>query len=91
MNNAGVVHELSNVCSQLFDLQYKHLQTLKKNKIPQTESNIFQLNQFGVSFLKHTQTMLKDFFPTHERLVSEAITSSIENENQDCFAENHIF
>ena len=34
MNNAGVVHELSNVCSQLFDLQYKHLQTLKKNKIP---------------------------------------------------------
>lgn len=25
MNNPGVIHELSNVCSQLFDLQYRHL------------------------------------------------------------------
>ena len=51
----GVIHELSNVCSQLFDLQYKSLAMLRRNKVAISEANIKQLNFFGNKFLKYTQ------------------------------------
>ena len=52
--NPGVIHELSNVCSQLFDLQYKSLATLKRMKVAISEDNIKQLNFYGTKFLKFT-------------------------------------
>ena len=39
--NLSVIHELSNVCSQLFDVQYKSLAMLKRNKVTINEENIF--------------------------------------------------
>ena len=53
-----MIHELSNVCSQLFDLQYKSLAMLKRNKVTINEENIYQLNYYGNKFLKYTQQML---------------------------------
>lgn len=73
--NPGVINELSNVCSQLFDLQYKSLATLIRNKLPVNETNIKQLNFFGAKFLKYTQQMLQEFFPSNLKLVQEAIDS----------------
>lgn len=40
MKNLAVFHELSNICSQLFDLQYKSLMMLKRNKVRVQPSNI---------------------------------------------------
>jgi len=95
--NAGVINELSNVCSQLFDLQYKSLTTLAKNKFPVSEANIKQLNFFGAKFLKYTQQMLRDFFPTSLKLVQDALDSGTVTDPAsgqqvlECLTENHIF
>lgn len=72
-----MIHELSNVCSQLFDLQYKSLAMLRRNKVAISEANIKQLNFFGNKFLKYTQQMLQDFFPSNLKLVQGALESGI--------------
>lgn len=48
---------------------------LKRNKVPISEANIKQLNFFGNKFLKFTQQMLQDFFPSNLQLVQDALES----------------
>ena len=64
-----MIQELSNVSSQLFDLQYETLTMLKRNKVPIKEANITQLNFFGNKFLKYAQHMLQELFPRKSELV----------------------
>ena len=95
--NPQVINELSNVCSHLFDLQYKSINTLYNNKLPVSEANIKQLNFYGAKFLQYTQQMLKDFFPSKLKLVQDAVDSSTVPDPVsgqpilECLQENHIF
>jgi len=51
------------------------LATLIKNKCAVNETNIRQLNFFGAKFLKYTQQMLQEFFPSNLKLVQDALDS----------------
>ena len=70
---------------------------LKRNKVPISEANITQLNLFGNKFLKYTQQLLKDFFPSNQKLVQDALESGLVTDPStgqpvlECLSENHIF
>ena len=78
-------------------MQYKSLAMLRRNKVAISEANIKQLNFFGNKFLKYTQQMLQDFFPSNLKLVQDALDSSLVTDATtgqpilECLSENHIF
>ena len=64
--NPEVVHELSNVVSQLFDLKHRSLLILDQRKMMISQQELAQLNEFGKKSLLYTTSILQDKFPGHE-------------------------
>ena len=64
-----VIHELSNISSQLFDLKHHYLLIRNQKKLMLNQNDKQQLNELGKKSLYYTQTILKEKFPDHALLV----------------------
>ena len=85
--NPEVVHELSNIVSQLFDLKHLSLLIRDQKKLTISQLDLEKLNDLGKKSLLYTTTILKDKFPEHEQLIQETLSGGL----HDCLQDNHIF
>ena len=75
--NPEVVHELSNIVSQLFDLKHRSLLILDQKKMMISQLELEKLNDFGKKSIFYTTSILKDKFPEHDQLVAETLSGGI--------------